>query len=156
MKLTRVVTMTGLALGLVAGTAFAAGHDGPPPAVKARLGLMANLAYNLGVLGEMAKGNTDYNADVAAVAAANLAAFSATDQSLLWTAGTDTGSISGTRALPKIWEAMADFDSKSADLAKASMTFAAAAGADLAGLQGAIGGVGAACGACHKAYREPQ
>jgi cytochrome c556 len=148
--------MTGLTLGLVASTAFAAGHNDLPAEVKARLGLMANYSLNLGLLGDMAKGKTDYDAGIAAVAAANLAAFANTNQSLLWPIGTDTMSIEGTRALPKIWEAKADFDAKAGDLAKTAMALAAVAGTDLAGLQGAMGGVGGACGACHKVYREPK
>ena len=137
--------------------AFAApGHDDLPAEVKARHGLMANYALNLGILGDMAKGKTEYNADVAAIAAANLAAFASTDQSLLWPTDTDTMSIEGTRALPKIWDEMVDYNAKEADLAKAALALAAVAGSDLAGLQGAMGGIGGACGACHKVYREPQ
>ncbi|TDT77654.1 cytochrome c556 [Litoreibacter halocynthiae] len=139
------------------GLAFAGpGHDDLPAEVKARHGLMANYALNLGVLGDMAKGKTDYNAEVAAVAAANLAAFAKTDQSLLWPADTDTMSIEGTRALPKIWDDRADFDAKEADMAKAAEMVAGVAGTDLAALQGAMGGVGGACSACHKLYREPK
>ena len=156
MMLTRVLATTGMAACLLSGMAFAAGHSGPPAEVKARLGIMNNYSLNLGILGDMAKGTTDYNAEVAAVAAANLAAFSGTDQSLLWPADSDTMSIDGTRALPKIWESMADFNAKAGDLNTAAMALAAVAGTDLAGLQGAMGGVGGACGACHKAYREPQ
>ena len=139
------------------GFAFAgAGHDDLTAEVKARHGLMANYSLNLGILGDMAKGKAEYDADLAAVAAANLAAFSSTDQSLLWPADTDTLSTEGTRALAKIWENRADFDAKEGDLAKAAIALAAVAGTDLAGLQAAMGGVGGACGACHKVYRGPK
>ncbi|RLJ41666.1 cytochrome c556 [Litoreibacter meonggei] len=156
MTLIRALATTAMTASLISGMALADGHAGPPAEVKARNGLMANYSLNLGILGDMAKGKSDYNADVAAVAAANLAALAGTDQSLLWPTGTDTMSIDGTRALPKIWDAKADFDSKADDLAKAAVALAAVAGTDLAGLQGAMGGVGGACGACHKAYREPK
>ncbi|SDW91157.1 cytochrome c [Litoreibacter albidus] len=131
-------------------------HSKLPPEIQARHGLMANYAINLGVLGDMAKGKTDYNAELAALASANLAAFASTDQSLLWPEGSDAMTADGSRALPKIWEDRADFDAKSDDLATAATALAAVAGTDLAGLQSAMGGVGGACGACHKVYREPK
>ena len=156
MTLIRALATTAITASLISGMAFADGHAGPPAEVKARNGLMANYSLNLGILGDMAKGKSDYNAELAAVAAANLAMIAGLDQSLLWPAGTDTSSIDGTRALPKIWEAGSDIGAKAGDLEKAAMALAAAAGTDLAALQGAIGGVGGACGACHKVYREPQ
>jgi cytochrome c556 len=157
MTLTRLLTLTGLTASLISGMAFAgSGHDDLPGEVKARHGLMNNYALNLGILGDMAKGKTDYNAETAALAAANLAAFSGTNQSLLWPDGTDATSLDGSRALPNIWEKRADFDAKEDDLTAAAVALAAVAGTDLAGLQGAMGGVGGACGACHKVYREPK
>ncbi|SFR48450.1 c-type cytochrome [Litoreibacter janthinus] len=156
MMLPKILATSGLAAVLMSGLAFADGHDALPAEVKARNGLMNNYALNLGILGNMAKGTSDYDANVAALAAANLAAFSATDQSLLWTANTDTMSIDGTRALPKIWEDRADFDAKGNDLAMAAKALADVAGTDLAALQGAMGSIGGACGACHKVYREPK
>ena len=150
-------TLFAAALLATAGAAFAGGHAGAPPEIAARNGLMSNYAYNLGILGDMAKGTTEYNAEIAAVAAANLAAVSGTDQSLLWTAGTDNVAMEGkTRATPKIWEDTAGYEKATADLANAAKAMMDAAGTDLAALQGAMGAVGASCGACHKAYRGPR
>lgn len=155
--LTRILTTTVLAAGIAAGTAFAGGHAGAPPEIAARNGLMANYSFNLSILGAMAKGETEYNAEVAALAAANLAAVSGTDQTLLWTAGTDNSQMAGmTRATPKIWEDAAGFQKATDDMAMAAAAMADAAGTDLASLQGAMGAVGGACGACHKAYRGPK
>ncbi len=138
---------------LLASMAFADGHSGPPE-VGARIGLMKNYGYNLGVLGNMAKGTIEYDADMAAIAAANLVAFAGSDQSMLWAEGTDNGSTQGTRALPAIWT-----DSEGWTKAQDAMTAAAeglAATSDLAGLQAAMGAAGGACGTCHKAYRAPK
>ncbi|PTX55801.1 cytochrome c556 [Litoreibacter ponti] len=155
--LTRILTTALLGAGLLASSALAGGHENTPPEIKARNGLMANYSYNLSILGAMAKGETEYNAEVAAIAAANLAAVTGTDQSLLWTAGTDNAAMQGkTRATPKIWEDSAGFQKASADMAAAAKAMADVAGTDLASLQGAMGAVGGACGTCHKAYRGPK
>lgn len=136
----------------IAASAFAGGHSGPPE-VGARGGLMKNYAFNLGILGAMAKGEMEYDADIAAIASSNLAAVSGTDQSLLWKAGTDNGAIQGTRALPVIWSDAAGFKKASDDMAAAAAAMAGTS--DLAGLQGAMGALGGACGACHKTFRAP-
>lgn len=142
-----------IATGLtVATAAFAGSHSGPPE-VGARSGLMKNYSYNLGILGDMAKGTTEYNAEIAAVAAANLVAVTSMDQSLLWKEGTDNGAIQGTRALPAIWTDTAGFKKAQDDMATAAEGLAATS--DLAGLQAAMGAAGGACGTCHKAYRAP-
>lgn len=139
-----------------AGTAFADGHDGAPPEIAARHGLMTNYSFNLSILGAMAKGEAEYNAEIAAVAAANLAAVAGTDQSLLWTAGTDNVAMTGTRAMPKIWEDSAGFEKAGGDMVMTAKVMADAAGTDLASLQAAMSAVGASCSTCHKAYRAPK
>ncbi|EPX79105.1 c-type cytochrome [Litoreibacter arenae] len=155
MKLTRVLATAGLAAGLISTMAFADGHN-LPAEVKARNGLMANYSLYLGILGDMAKGEREYNEDLALTAAKNLAAFAATDQSLLWPEGTDTMSIDGTRALPKIWEDRADFDAKADDLDKAASAMAQVTDIDLEAIQVSMKDLGGACSACHKPYREPE
>ena len=49
-------------------------------AVKARQATMQLYAFNLGILGNMAKGSMDYNADVATEAAGNLVKLSSQNQ----------------------------------------------------------------------------
>ena len=126
------------------------------PAVEARKAHMDLYAFNLGLLGGMARGNIDYDADAASAAASNLATLTKLDQSRYWEPGTDSDTLVETRALPAIWENMADVGAKSAAMREAALAMQAAAGTDLASLQAAMGALGGACGDCHKAYRTPQ
>jgi len=126
------------------------------PAVKARQAVMQLNAFNLGILGAMAKGAMDYDAAAAQGAADNLVALAALDTSAMWVPGTDDMSIDGTRALPTLWDNLPDVMAKGTALSQAAQGMADAAGTDLASLQAAMGPLGAACGGCHKAYRAPE
>lgn len=125
-------------------------------AVKARQSLMTLNAFNVGLLGAMAKGEIEYDADAATAAAASLAALSEVDQSRMWPPGSDTESLGdeATEALPAIWAA----DSKAGDAQMAFQDAAAAmetaAGGGLDSLRGAMGPLGKACGGCHETYRK--
>ena len=156
----RKVVIAGAALAMlgVAGTAIGESHMQADvgKAIEARESLMHLYGFHLGTLGGMARGNMDYDADTAQLAADNLAALAALDQSQMWPEGSDQMSTDDTRALPAIWEDRADFDAKAEALTQATASLAEVAGTDLAALQGAMGGVGEACGACHKAYRAPE
>lgn len=124
-------------------------------AIGARQSQMKLYAFNLGLLGDMAKGAVAYDADAAGKAAANLAALTRLDQSRMWPQGSDDMSVDGTRALPALWENLPDVMAKGAATAEAAAGMEAAAGAGLEQLQAALGPLGGACGACHKAYRAP-
>lgn len=124
-------------------------------AVKARQGQMQLLAFNLGILGAMAKGNMEYDATAAGAAASNLQALSKLNSMALWPAGTDEMSIENTRALPALWENGADVMAKLGDLQAAADGMATASGQGLEAVQAAMGDLGKACGSCHKAYRAP-
>lgn len=147
-----------LALTAVVGTAIGDGHadKAAAAAVKARQAQMQLQAYNLGILGEMAKGAVPYDQAVAGAAANNLNQLANFDQTLEWPDGTVQGTFEGTRAAPAIWTDAAGYASEWQKFASATGAMAAAAGTDLASLQGAIGAVGASCGSCHKAYRGPE
>ncbi|AHM05175.1 cytochrome c-554 [Roseibacterium elongatum DSM 19469] len=136
-------------------SAIAVAQDLPAP-VDARQGQFSIMVLNLGVLGQMARGNTDYDAEAASTAAANLATISMLDQSLHWPEGTDNFGLDGTRALPAIWENPEDFAAKWADYGTAAEALAAVAGDGLEPMQAALGPLGNTCGACHDDYREPQ
>ena len=140
-------------VSLVAGTAWADGHM--KGAVKARQAMMQLNAYNLGLLGAMAKTTVPYGAEAASKAAGNLVTLTLLDQSTFWPQGSDTPSIEGTAALSAIWEKSPDVVTKATALNDAVAGLNAAAGTALAALQAAMGPVGEACGACHKAYRKP-
>lgn len=145
--------VAGAVLAAIGFGATAIAQSDVPPAVEARQGQFQIMALNLSVLGNMARGNTDYDAAQAQAAANNLVAISSLDQSFHWPAGTDNESISGTRALPAIWENLPDVVSKWGDFGTASVALAAVAGDGLDAVRGAIGPVGASCGACHDVYR---
>ncbi len=147
-----------LAVTAIAGSAIGDGHadKAAAAALKARQAQMQLQAYNIGILGEMAKGAMEYDAGVASAAAKNLNHLANFDQTIEWPEGSVQGSLEGTRAAPAIWSDAAGFAAEWEKFAAATAAMEAAAGTDLASLQGAIGAVGASCGSCHKAYRGPE
>lgn len=155
-----IATLSALAVAaVVAGTALAQNDIDPniARAIKARQSQMTLYAFNLGVLGAMAKGEVEYDAETATRAAGNLAALSTLDQSRLWPKGSDNFEVGTevTEALPKIWDADSDIGDKAKALADAAAAMNGAAGNGLDALRGAMGPLGKACGDCHKAYRQP-
>lgn len=155
MKFTRPVLM-GLAAALVAGTTvLAASHANVDGALKARQSHMQLYAFNLGILGNMAKGSVEFDAAAAQAAADNLAMLAKFDQSAYWPMGSSTDDSMETRALPAIWEDGSEIGDLAGDLVSATEAMAEAAGS-LEGVQASMGALGGACGACHKAYRQPE
>lgn len=140
-------------LGLSAAALPALAQD-QNPAVAARQGLMQEMSLNLGVLGGMARGTTDYDPETAQAAADNLVAIGMIDQRFHWPEGTDSDSIEGTRALPAIWAAESGMLAIWDDFDTAAAGLAAAAGGGLDPLRAAMGPMGATCGACHDTYRQ--
>ncbi|NRB33907.1 MAG: cytochrome c [Rhodobacteraceae bacterium] len=124
--------------------------------LKARQGQFNIIALNLGVLGGMARGNIDYDADRAQAAADSLAGIAMVDPAALWVEGSDNISIDGTRALPAIWDNFDDFASKWGAYVTAANAMQAAAGTGLEAIGPALGALGGTCGACHDLYRAPQ
>lgn len=122
-------------------------------AVEARHAHMDLYAYNLGLLGGMAQGEIDYDAEAAQAAADNLLALASLDQSRYWPEGSDNATVEDSRALAAIWEDMDGFMFAGEELQMAAQAMADVAGTDLAALQGAIQGLGAGCGGCHRNYR---
>lgn len=151
MSLTKSALAIALAASTLASGAFAQGSN---PAVGARQGHMQIMALNLGILGNMARGNTDYDADVAQAAADNLVTMGNVNQRFYWPLGTDSESIEGTRALPALWENQAALTEIVGRYAPAAEGLAAAAGQGLDAMRGAIGPLGAVCGDCHEAFQE--
>lgn len=141
-----------------AGMAVAGGHGGDP-AVKARKAHMQLYAHNLGVLGGMAKGEVEYNADTAMAAANNLASLTSMSQMTYWTPGTSSEDLPDeSRALPALWAdgGFAQAIEIGTSLAGAAAELAAVAGDGQAALGPALGPIGASCGACHKAFQQPR
>ncbi|MEL7150185.1 MAG: cytochrome c [Pseudomonadota bacterium] len=139
-----------------ASTAIAGGHAGNP-AVTARNAHMQLYSFNLGMLGSMAKGETEYDAEAASAAASNLAALAALNQRAYWVPGTSSDDLPDeSRALPAIWEEGSKAGEIGASFAEAAAALAAVAGDGKDAMAAAIGPVGKGCGDCHKAYRKPR
>lgn len=155
-----VTALAGLIVaGAVATTALSGSHIDPAVAgaIKARQSQMQLYAFNIGLLGGMAKGAVPYDAAAASKAASNLAALSKLDQSRMWPPGSDNFDLGdATAALPAIWAEGSDVMAKGMALAEAAAAMDAAAGGGLDALKAAIGPLGASCGGCHKAYRQPK
>ena len=157
MAIRQTILISALILG-TAGASFAGGHGGNP-AVKARQSHMQLYAHNLGVLGGMAKGEVEYNADLASAAAGNLAALTKLNQMSYWTPGTSSNDLGDeTRALPAIWEegGFAKAMEIGGALAAAAGELAAVAGNGQEAIGPALGPVGRQCGACHEAFQKPR
>ena len=132
--------------------AHSGGHGGNP-AQDARNSHMNLYGFNLGVLGAMAKGDMEFDAEIAQMHAANLVALSGMSEHGYWVEGTASGELEDSRALPAIWTDMDDFMAKSKGLHDAAMALDAST---LDGVRAGLGAVGGACGACHKVYRAPE
>jgi cytochrome c556 len=124
--------------------------------VAARQGQFKIMALNLGMLGGMARGTVEYDADTAAIAAANLVAVSQLDQSFHWPEGSDNIMLDTTRAQPSIWEDFDDFASKWGDYRTQAAALAEVAATGQEALGPAVGALGGTCKACHEAHRGPE
>ena len=144
-------SLAALAIG-----AAAVAQDAMSGAINARQGHMQIMQLNLGVLGNMARGNIEYDAEQATLAANNLVTMGQISQAFYWPAGSDNASVEGTRALPALWQNFPDVISISQDYVAATANLAAVAGDGLDAMRAAVGPVGQACGACHDGYRATQ
>ncbi len=122
-------------------------------AIKARQGIFQNYQLMLVQLGGMARGNAPYDAEIAQAAADNLVALTLLDSRFSWPAGSDNGSVEGTRAKPEIWQNFDDVVAKAVALNQAAIALQAVAGDGQEALGPAVGAVGQACSACHDSYR---
>ncbi|MCV2872893.1 cytochrome c [Defluviimonas sp. WL0050] len=148
--------LAGLALATIAITGVASAQDSPfALQIGARKGVMDYRQLQLITLGQMAKGEVEYNAEAAQKAADNVVASAMLDQSMLWPQGSDSDSNIESRAMASIWAEGSDIGAKGKAFAEAAMAMQAAAGVDLASLQAAMGPLGETCVACHKDYRAP-
>lgn len=124
--------------------------------LKARQGQFRIMALNLGIIGSMAQGKTDYNAEAAQAAADTLVAVSMIQQGPQWPEGSDNMSIDGTRAQPTIWEEPDDFTAKWMAFGEAARTMQASVGNGQEALGPLMGEIGGACKACHDKHRAPE
>lgn len=116
------------------------------PGVMARMEGMSDLGAATKVLGQMAKGQTAFDAAKAQAAREVIRAEAARVVELFEAPEQDPKS----EALPAIWDQFTEFTLKARALEEA-------AGGDVASLEalrGTFGQIGAACSGCHKAYRK--
>lgn len=149
------ITQAWLAAAALAVGAVAAQAQDFDNQLKARQGQFRIMALNLGVLGGMARGTVDYDAEMARMAAENIATIASLHQGAMWPEGSDNMELDGTRALPSIWDDNADFLSKWGAMGEAANSLVAVAADGQQGLGPAVGALGDACGACHEAHRQP-
>lgn len=142
-----------VASGAIATSALADGHL--EKAVKARQGFMQVVAFNLGPLGAMAKGEMDYNAELAASNAKNIAMLATMNTGAMWPEGSDNAALGKdkTNALPAAWAADSKVMEKHENWAKATADLVAVAGDGLDAMRPAVAAVGKSCGGCHDNYR---
>lgn len=124
--------------------------------IEARQGYFQTLKFNMGVLGAMAKGKRDYDAELAQKIANNLKAASSMDNGLMWPKGSDMdaeGLAEHTKAKAAIWQADSDIGEKHKTWVAATETMAANAGQGIDALREAIGPLGKSCKGCHEEYK---
>lgn len=112
-------------------------------------------AANLGPLVAMARGEVEYDADIAALRAGNIAAYSSVNMMPYYVEGSSSDELEGSRALPAIWENMGDVTAKYTALHEAAEAAVAASANGQEAFTAAFGALGGACGACHETYRLP-
>ena len=132
---------------LVLSTLVTAQAQDPEVVVEYRQSLFNVLAWNMGGLGGMAKGEVPYDKAIAERNAKRMV-----DVVGMLPESFVAGTYDGKDALPDIESNAADFKAKYEDLQKQIDVLAQVAG-DEAGLKGQLGKVGATCKACHDKYR---
>lgn len=149
-----IYTLTIVGALTAASVTIAASHTDTPREVVARHGLMNVISINLGIIGDMAKGETAYDADAAKTAADSLLGVALVDQATLWPDA--TLGIDKSRALPAISETRAEFMAIWDEYDTAAANLQAIAGDGRDGLGAALGALGQTCKACHDDYRAPR
>ena len=146
-------TVFGLTATAIAWAPVALSDDeASEKAIKARQGLMQVYSFNLGLLSAMAKGEADYDAEVAALAATNLSTVAGMNTGAMWPQGSSNEDHE-TRALPEIWSTFPKVAEKGQALADSSAALASVAGDGLDALKGGICDVGKSCKGCHDDFR---
>ena len=146
-----------LAAGLATALSTAAVAQDPFEMPRdARQGVMAIMGINMGVLGGMARGRMDYDADKAQSAANSILGISMVDFPSFFPEGSDEMGLDGTRAAMAIWENMDGFTAEWIKVQMAAPALAEAAGQGKDAMSAALGGVGGTCRSCHMSYRAPE
>lgn len=144
-----------LLMGMALSGVSLAADDPLEKAIKARQAIMQLRMFNVGPLFGMAKGDLDYDAELASKLARNLKLMLELDNSRAWPKGSDNENYPGkTAALPKIWTTYPEIGEYGKKYAMAVNELAMAAGNGRDALKSKIGAVGKACKDCHDEFRE--
>ena len=144
-------------IGLSLAFSASAAKDPNEKAIKARKAVMTLQSWYAGPLFGMAKGDLEYDADMAGAGAAALHTVATIKGDLMWPPGTDNGAYAGkTRALPEIWSTWPEAGNKAQALSDATAALSEVAGDGLDALRSKIGAVGKACKGCHDDFRAEQ
>lgn len=148
------ILLTSAVIAATSGLAFAGSHGGNP-AVKARQSHMQLYQHNLNIIGAMAKGEAEYDAEAATAAANNIVALTNMSQAGYWPEGSDTEALGEeTRALPALWADFPKVMESAGAVKEAAANLASVAGTGQEALGPALGQLGGACTECHKAFRQ--
>lgn len=158
--MTKAITFATISslLGLAALAAFAQEKSTFETQIEARQSFMRVYAFNLGLLGSMAKGETPYDAQRATDAAENLLANAKMKNGAMWPAGSDEdapGLAGVTRAKAVIWSSFPEVGEKHQALTDALTEMVAVAGDGLDAVRSNMGAVGNGCKGCHEPFRAP-
>lgn len=137
-------------LSLICAASAVAAHEGVKnPAVTARMEGMKRIAAETKVLGEMAKGTTEFDRAAARRAAASIARHAAQAPGLFEAPEDDPKSES----LPAIWDNFDDFAAKSLEMEKIALGLSRSI-SSVGDLRPAVQRLGATCTSCHEVYRK--
>ena len=117
--------------------------------VKKRMMVMKEMAENTKVIGQMLKGNTEFNANKAKLSLERLSSLSLETPEAFKVNATDPKS----EAKPAIWDEFDEFTRLSKDLAETT-TLLAGSIYTIDDLRPALRKVSSSCKACHSKYRE--
>ena len=139
-------TLVAAVIALIGAAALA--HEGvKDPGVKARMDNMEYIRASMAVLGDMAKGKTAFEANLAAQARANLMSAADAVPELFETPHKDPKS----EALPAIWTNWPDFLERAAAFKAAAESLEPES---LDSLRAGLRTVGGSCQGCHEVYRQ--
>ena len=144
-------------IGLSLAFSASAAKDPNEKAIKARKAVMTLQSWYAGPLFTMAKGDMEYDAEMAKTYAEHLNTVANVEGGGMWPPGTGNDAYAGkTRALPEVWSTWPEAGKKAEALSEAAAALAAVAGDGLDALRSKIGPVGKACKGCHDDFRAEQ
>ena len=152
-KTTLVLSILSLGVAVVAHAQPMTPQQRAEWSLKVRQSVFTLLGNNIGVVGGMARGQVDYDAEKATAAVDNIHFLSRMIPDAM---AHDTREFElTTNALPEVWEDMDSFVEKAQNLtnAAANAQTLIAEGAEESDIRKALGGIGQACGSCHDDFK---